>query len=37
MKKRIQIYSADSQAFLSADAHVFIAELADKQTQWRNL
>lgn len=31
MERRIQIYTADSQAFLSADAHVFIAEFADER------
>ena len=31
MERRIQIYTADSQAFLSAGAHVFIAEFADNK------
>lgn len=31
MERRIQIYTADSQAFLSSDAHVFIAEFADER------
>lgn len=31
MERRIQIFTADSQALLSADAHVFIAEFADEK------
>ena len=31
MERRIQIFTADSQAFLSADAHRFIAEFADER------
>ena len=31
MERRIQIYTADSQTFLSAAAQVFIAEFADER------
>lgn len=31
MESRIQSYTANSQAFLSADAHVFIAEFTDEK------
>ena len=34
MERRIQIFTADSQAFLSADAHGFIAEFADENIAW---